>query len=421
MILFIIFFSFCFCQNQSVVDGVLAIVDNSIILRSDIEEQVFLLAKEKNISPQKSPMAFEKLYKRVVEEQIERQVVLSFAKKDTLITVSNEEVNNTLDKRIETFVNIFGSKEALEDTMKMSINSIKGEYYKVVEEELFVEKFRFLNFSNPSISRQDVVSFFIENPDSFPKPETSIEFSVIQHPVELSPKTKQRAFNLAKAVKDSVFSGLLSFEAAAKKYSQDPGSASSGGDLGYTKRGSLLPSYEQVAFSLKKGGVSEPIESVFGFHVILLVDRLGEKIHTKHILFSLKPGEVDKKQIIEKLKEKRLLFFNDPSSFDSLATSFYEQHKNLSGYYVNFDFSRIPLFLQKELNNMDDFSFSDVFEKEGFLFLLYKYSTQNPLPLSLEKDWVLIESVALSHQNYTRFKEWINLKKDVLYIKKFYN
>ena len=192
--------------------------------------------------------------------------------------------NNTLDKRIETFVNIFGSKEALEDTMKMSINSIKGEYYKVVEEELFVEKFRFLNFSNPSISRQDVVSFFIENPDSFPKPETSVEFSVIQHPVELSPKTKQRAFGLAKAVKDSVFSGLLSFEVAAKKYSQDPGSASSGGDLGYTKRGSLLPTYEQAAFSLKEGGLSEPIESVFGFHVILLVDRLGEKIHTKHIL-----------------------------------------------------------------------------------------------------------------------------------------
>ena len=421
MILFIIFFSFCFCQNQSVVDGVLAIVDNSIILRSDIEEQVFLLAKEKNISPQKSPMAFEKLYKKVVEEQIERQVVLSFAKKDTLITVSNEEVNNTLDKRIETFVNIFGSKEALEDTMKMSINSIKGEYYKVVEEELFVEKFRFLNFSNPSISRQDVVSFFIENPDSFPKPETSVEFSVIQHPVELSPKTKQRAFGLAKAVKDSVFSGLLSFEVAAKKYSQDPGSASSGGDLGYTKRGSLLPTYEQAAFSLKEGGLSEPIESVFGFHVILLVDRLGEKIHTKHILFSLNPGEADKKQIIENLKEKRLLFFNDPASFDSLAISFYEQHKNLSGYYNNFDFSRIPLFLQKKLNDMENFSFSDVFEKEGFLFLLYKYSTQSPLPLSLEKDWVLIESVALSHQNYTSFKEWINLKKDLVYIKKFYN
>ena len=421
MILFFFLFSFCLCQNESVIDGVLAIVDNSIVLRSDIEEQVFLLAKEKNISPQKSPLAFEKLYKKVIEEQIDRQVVLSFAKKDTLISVSNEEVNNTLDKRIETFVNIFGSKEALEDTMKMSINSIKGEYYRVVEEELFVEKFRYLNFSNSSITRQEVVSFFKENPDSFPSQEMSIDFSIIQHPVELSPKTKEKTFTLASTIRDSIFLGLLSFDLAAKRYSQDPGSASSGGSLGYTKRGSLLPVYEQAAFSLEKGGLSFPIESVFGFHIIKLLDRLGEKINTKHILFSLKAGEIDKKNIIEKLNKQKNLFFNDPSSFDSLAVSFYNKHKNLSGHYLDFDFSRVPLFLQQQLKEMDDFSFSNIFEKEGFLFLIYKYSTKKPPPLSLDKNWVLIEQIALSHKNYKNFKEWINLKKEELYIKKFFN
>merc|ERR1711907_28807 len=119
----------------------------------------------------------------------------------------------------------------------MSVNEIKNEYYRVVEEELFVEKFRFLNFNNTFISKQDVVSFFKNNPDSFPSQSPEIDFSVIQHPVELSPTTKDSIFSFSKSIKDSINNGFLSFEAAAKKYSQDPGSAQNGGSLGYTTRG----------------------------------------------------------------------------------------------------------------------------------------------------------------------------------------
>ena len=421
IVLIIIFFSFSFCQNSNIIDGVLAIVDNNIILRSDIEEQVFLFAKEKNISPQKTPLAFQKLYEKIIDEQIDRLVVLSSAKKDTLITVSNEEVNKTLNRRIDTFIGVFGSKEALEDTMKMSINSIKGEYYNVVEEELFVEKFRYLNFNNTSISRQDVVSFFIENPDSFPKQDPVIDFSLIQQPVELSNSTKDSIFNLAKTIKDSISAGLLDFSVAAKKYSQDPGSSSNGGSLGYTSRGSLLKEYEQVAFSLEKNSLSAPVESVFGFHIIQLVDRLGEKIKTNHILFSLKPGPSDLKTIINNMTNQKNLFFDDPASFDSLAISYFEKHKNLSGYYTNFKISSAPPFLQKKLSLLKNYSFSEVFEEEGFVFLLYKYKEKQPEQITLEKDWALIEQVALAHKNYLAFKEWIKNKKNDIYIKKFYN
>ena len=109
----------------------MVVVGDDIILRSDIEEQVFMIAKQKNISPQKQPLAFDRLFKRVVEEQIDRLVVLNFAKQDTFISVTNEEVLKTLNQRIDAFVGVFGSIEALEDTMKMSVNTIKSEYYKV--------------------------------------------------------------------------------------------------------------------------------------------------------------------------------------------------------------------------------------------------------------------------------------------------
>lgn len=420
IVFFFFFFCVAFSQETGLVDGLLVVVENNIILRSDIEEQVYFFAKERNISPQKTPLAFERLFGRVLEDQVDRLVVLSFAKKDSFITVSNEEVNNTLDKRINAYVDVFGSKEALEDSMKMSINDIKGEYYKTIEEELFVEKFRFMNFNKTSISRQDVISFFNENPDSFSTQEPTINFSLVQLPVELSQETKDSILTLAFNIKDSLRLGLLLFEEAAKRYSQDPGSALSGGSLGYTKRGSLLPVYEQVAFSLKKGEVSSPVESVFGFHIILLEDRLGEKIHSKHILLSLKPGKKEVKKTVLQLTQKKELLFNDPSSFDSLATQSFAQYKNLSGHYVDFATSSLPVFLQNKLSLVDDFSFSVVFEEGGFVFLLYKYQQNLPRKLSLDLDWVLIERVALSHKNYTKFQGWIKKKKGELYIKRFY-
>ena len=297
MISFVFLFLFCsglFSQNaENHVDGVIAVVGNLVVLKSDVFEQSLLLAKQKNINPQKSPLIFERLFKKTLSEKIDRLLVLNGALQDTAIDVSFDEINLNLEERINSFAEVFGSKKALEDTMKMSLSEIKSEYWDTVKEELYVERFRNKTFGEISVNRQEVVSFFTENPDSFPSPDPLFEFSILEKPIEISLTTKDSIFSLASSLKDSLDLGLLIFEDVAKKYSQDPGSAASGGDLNYTQRGSLLPEYEKVAFSLKKGEVSKPIETVFGIHLIKLIDRVGEKIHTKHILFRISAGEKD--------------------------------------------------------------------------------------------------------------------------------
>ena len=137
--------SFLFCQTapSNHIDGVIAIVGDNIVLKSDVLEQSFMLAKQKNINPQSNQRAFEKIFNSVLEEKINRLVVLSAASEDSLISVSYEEINATLEDRIEGFISIFGSREALEDTMGLKINEIKAEYWKTVEEELLVERFRY--------------------------------------------------------------------------------------------------------------------------------------------------------------------------------------------------------------------------------------------------------------------------------------
>ena len=153
----------------------------------------------------------------------------------------------------------------------------------------------------------------------------------------------------------------------------------------------MLKEYEQIAFDLERGEISSPVESLFGFHIIKLKDRLGEKINTQHILFSLKPGKKDLQIIKNKILKEKNVYFDDPASFDSLAVSYRDKYNNLSGYYVDFDYSAIPVFLKNEIEKTENYSFSRVFEENGFLFLIYKYKTSLPQKISLEKDWSLIE------------------------------
>ena len=211
------------------------------------------------------------------------------------------------------------------------------------------------------------------------------------------------------------------FEDVAKQYSQDPGSAVNGGDLNYTQRGSLLPVYEQVAFSLSLGEISSPIESVFGLHLIKLVDRVGEKIHTKHILFRLSPGAKDiaflQKEFNVILKEN----FNDPGSFDSLCVKNFKKLKNNSGYFVDFNINNLPLFLQKKVFDLENFSFSDVFVEGSSMFLLFKYKQKEIKPLSLDFDWALIERVSLAHKKFNLLEKWIKKEKNNIYIEVFNN
>ena len=421
-LLFILLTCFCFSQNTTNhIDGVVAIVGDFIVLKSDVFEQSLLLAKQKNINPQKSPLVFETLFKNTLSEKIDRLVVLNAAQKDTALEVSFEEINSNLQDRIDSFAAVFGSEKALEDTMNLSLSEIKKEYWDIVKEEIYVEKFRNKHFGGVSVNRQEVVSFFTENPDSFPSSEPMVSFSVLQKPVKISQTTRDSILILALALKDSLDLGLLVFEDVAQVYSQDTGSSKNGGDLNYTKRGTLLPVYEKTAFLLNKGEVSPPVESIFGLHLIKLIDRVGEKIHTKHVLFRLDPGPEDLSILNKEFNSHLKKFFNDPGSFDSLCVKTFSLHQNLSGSFVDFNLKNLPLFLQKKLLSLDDFSFSDVFVESASVFLLYKHNHKKATPLSLLLDWVVIERVVLAYKRFSLLEEWINQQKDKTYIQIFQN
>ena len=156
-------------------------------------------------------------------------------------------------------------------------------------------------------------------------------------------------------------------------------------------------------------------------HLIKLIDRIGEKIHTKHVLFKFSPGPKDLEFLSKKFEGYLKETFNDPGAFDSLCVHSYQSHKNLSGYFLDFNIQELPLFLQKKILNMDDFSFSEVFVEGSSVFLLYKYQQKKTPPLSLELDWPLIEGVALGHKRFNLLGAWIAKEKEYIYIEFFAN
>ena len=137
---FFVFFPFC---QQELIDGVVATVGDKTILFSEVLSETRMLAEQKKISPQTSPLMFQKLFDRILKDKIYLKVVLIEAEKDTLFSVTYDEINTNLNNRIDVFTNQVGSEENLEKAFGMSIGDIKNNYWETVREELLIEKFKF--------------------------------------------------------------------------------------------------------------------------------------------------------------------------------------------------------------------------------------------------------------------------------------
>ena len=157
--LFIFSFSFLFSQ-QELVDGVVATVGNKNILFSEVLSETRMLAEQKGLSPQESPFLFQQLFDTILKDKIYLKIVLIEAEKDSLFSVTYDEINTSLNERIDVFTNQVGSKENLEKAFGMSIGDIKNSYWETVREELLIEKFKYSLLGNVAVSKKEVFSFY---------------------------------------------------------------------------------------------------------------------------------------------------------------------------------------------------------------------------------------------------------------------
>lgn len=319
---------------QQSVDKVIAVVDNEIILKSELEYQINLLAVQRKIDP-KTPALHDQVLKMLIDEKL----VYAQAGLDS-ISVSEDEIGKQIDYQISQLTQQYGSKERVEQMYNMSMEKIKRELRDDVRKNIMIQKMQEKKFGQVESSRREVEDFFGQFKDSLGViPEKVKLWHIFKNP-QTSSALKGKYKATAQAILDSIKAGG-DFAEFAKKYSEDPGSATQGGDLGFVKRGVFYPEFEGAAYALKEKQLSEVIESPVGYHIIQLIERRGESIHTRHILIKIKADDESDLNTIEMLTEIRDSIVRKFGTFSELAKKYSDDKEtvNLGGqlgaFYLN--------------------------------------------------------------------------------------
>lgn len=273
--------------QDKVIDQIVAVVGSNPILKSDIETGVIQMQAQGATSQGDSKC-------EMLEQLLEQKLLLAEAELDTLIIVSDNQINQQMDRRMNYFIENIGSEKEVEKYFNKSIVQLKAEMSETIKEQLKTEQMQAKIISKVTATPSEVRQYFRQLPaKEIPEIGSQLEYAqitmlpVITEKEDLAVKAKLRDF------KKRVENGD-NFATLAIMYSEDPGSARNGGEMDYVGRAMLDPAFATEAFNLKPNQISKVVRSEFGYHIIQLIDRKGEKIKCRHIL--LRP-KVDPKEL----------------------------------------------------------------------------------------------------------------------------
>ncbi|MBW3546296.1 MAG: peptidylprolyl isomerase [Bacteroidetes bacterium] len=281
-------FGSALAQNSSdrqVIDKIVAKVDNYIALKSELDLAYLDLQSRTDL---KNVTRCD-----VLRDLVQNKLMLAKAEIDSIV-VTDEEVGRELERRMQYMVAQLGGEEEIERYYNKPISQFKAELRGRMREQLLVSRMQEHITQDVTITPAEVRRFFNNIPaDSLPYFSTEVTVGhIVKLPVvnkEQKQKVRQQLLDIRKKIQD----GEVTFQEMAKEYSEDPGSASSGGELGFWKRGELAPEFEATALRLKPGEISQPVETEFGFHMIQLIERRGNTYNSRHILIKPNSSEAD--------------------------------------------------------------------------------------------------------------------------------
>jgi peptidyl-prolyl cis-trans isomerase SurA len=272
-------------DQDKVIDEVIWVVGDEAILKSDVEA-MRAQSEVENIKFKGNPDC------AIPEQLAVQKLFLHQAAIDSL-EVTESEISTGIEDQINYWIQLIGSKEKLEEYKKQTVSQMRSQMHDEFKDRQMIQKMKEKLVKDIAVSPADVRAYFKDIPkDSIPFVPTEVEVQIITRTPRIEPEEINRVKDQLRDYTDRVNNGTSSFSSLARLYSEDPGSARQGGELDYTGRGMLDPAFANVAFNLtdpKK--VSKIVESEYGYHIIQLIDKRGDKIKVRHIL--LKPHVSD--------------------------------------------------------------------------------------------------------------------------------
>jgi peptidyl-prolyl cis-trans isomerase SurA len=413
-------------KAQTLVESVAAIVGNEVIYLSDIENMVL------DMKHNGDKTSFDVLRCRVLQQILISNLFLDQARIDSII-ITPDQVEGELNVRMNDAIRRAGSESALEGYFKKSYIEIQRDIRKALIEQTTISEVQSKIAENIKVTPNELKKFFSDIPkDSLPVIPAKVQISIIQLDPPENEENKAEARQKLLDLRSQILAGKP-FNVLAIMYSEDPGSASSGGELGYMMRGELEKPYADAAFSLTKNTVSKIVETRYGFHIIQLIDRKGDLVNTRHILIKPKVKPEQTARAISKLDSLANLIRKDSITFKDAALRF-SSHKDSrinGGKFVSTDPSeRDTWFTLEELNpemyvkvrDLKVGEISDPFrttdENGNTVFRIVRLDNEIPAHrANLKDDYENLYTAALMNKRTKTYDDWIRKKIEVTYIK----
>ena len=415
-------------RESSVVDEVIWVVGDEAILKSDVEV-MRLQAEAEGVRFPGDPDC-------AIPEQIALQKLYLHQAAIDSIEVTESEVNQSVDQQINYWLQMVGgSKEKLEEYRKQSITQMRASMHDDFRDRQLIQKMQEKLVEGIKVSPADVRTFFMNVPeDSIPFVPTVVEVQIVTQ----TPRVEQEEINRVKDVlreyTDRVNRGETTFATLARLYSEDPGSARQGGELDYSGRGMLDPAFANVAFNLtdpKK--ISKIVETEFGFHIIQLIDKRGDKIKCRHILLKPKVSS----EAITKAQLRLYSIGNDiragKFSFDEAATFISDDKDTRSskglmantseaGRTSKFRMQDLPTEIARVVDTLKVGQVSEAFQmtnsrgKTVCAIVMLKSRVEGHRA-TITEDFQAMKEVVLRNRREAYLKDWVKEKLKTIYVR----
>lgn len=407
-------------EPGTVVDKIIVKVDNYIVLKSELEGAYLNYLSNGNTASQEARCG-------ILNGLVVNKLMVAKAEIDSVV-VTDEEVDSNTQQRMQAILQNSGnSPEELERIYGKSMSDIQVELRDQVREQLLGREMQTKITKDITVTPAEVRRFFSKIPsDSLPFYSSDVEVAQIVRIAKVSPSQKEETRQRLNELRARIIAGE-NFGELASKYSDDASAKYNLGEMGYVSRGAMVPSYEAMAFKLRKGEISEPFESPYGFHIMQLIDRRGNEYNSRHILLFTNPSAEDiarTRTFLDSLKQE---IEKGTIKFEAAAREYSDDPitKGRGGFFTDADGgTKISI---RDLDPVVYFTVDSM--KVGEIWKPIAYRTEDgkeasriiyfktkmpPHAANLKDDWNRIQAAALAEKKDKALDKWfLKARQDV--------
>ena len=415
--------------QDNVIDEVVWVVGDEAILKSDVESE--------RLNAQYEGRKFDGDPYCIIPEQLAVQKLFLHQAAIDSIEVSEQEVIGQVERRTNWLIEqVGGSKEKLEEYYNKTSTQIREMLRENIRDGLTVQKMQQHIVGEIKITPAEVRRYFKDLPqDSIPFVPTQVEVQIVTLEPKIPLEEVERVKKTLRDYTDGINSGKMSFATYARFYSEDPGTARRGGELGFMGKGELVPEYANVAFNLQDPNkVSKIVETEFGFHIIQLIEKRGDRINTHHILLKPKVEEKDLEAALVRLDSIADDIRNQKFTFDDAATYISQDKdtKNNHGLMANKntgtarfemqDLAQVSQEVAKMVENMNVGEISRAFtminDKGKEVCAIVKLKSRiNGHKATISEDYQRLKAIVMEKRSEDKLEKWIKEKQKHTYVR----